>query len=156
MTIRRSWLQLAALVVCLLPLTSMADTSEVDEITQLLEEFLAAADQQAAHEQFWADDLVYTSSTGQRFGKADILLGFADDTEGAEESDAAPAMTYFGEEVDVRLYGNTAIVAFKLVGQPADGSDAQYYYNTGTFLKRDGAWQVVAWQATKIPPDVYQ
>lgn len=155
MSIRKTRFQLAAFLVCLLPLTSLADTSDVDEITLLLQEFLAAADQQAAHEQFWADDLVYTSSAGQRFGKADILAGLADDADDAEEGDAAPAMTYFGEEVDVRLYGDTAIVAFKLVGE-AEGSDARYYYNTGTFLKRDGAWQVVAWQATRIPPDVYQ
>jgi hypothetical protein len=26
-----------------------------------------------------------------------------------------------------------------------------YYWNTGTFVKRDGEWRVVAWQATKIP-----
>ena len=25
------------------------------------------------------------------------------------------------------------------------------YFNTGTFLRRDGLWQVVAWQATRIP-----
>jgi len=25
------------------------------------------------------------------------------------------------------------------------------YFNTGTFLRRNGAWQVVAWQATAIP-----
>ncbi len=60
-----------------------------------------------------------------------------------------------GEEVDVRVYGDTAIVAFKLVGTPADTSedtDVLYYFNTGTFLKRDDVWKVVAWQATKIPP----
>jgi hypothetical protein len=61
---------------------------------------------------------------------------------------------YSGEEVDVRVYGDTAVIAFKLVGTPtneAAGTDVLYYYNTGTFLKRDGIWQVVAWQATKIP-----
>jgi hypothetical protein len=63
-------------------------------------------------------------------------------------------MVYSGEEVDVRVYGDMAVVAFKLVGTPtneAAGADVLYYYNTGTFLKRDGIWQVVAWQATKIP-----
>jgi hypothetical protein len=25
------------------------------------------------------------------------------------------------------------------------------YFNTGTFLRRDGLWQVVAWQATRMP-----
>ena len=62
-------------------------------------------------------------------------------------------MVYSGEEVDVRLYDDTAVVVFKLVGTPSDGSEVLYYYNTGTFVKRDGAWQVVAWQATKIPSE---
>ena len=26
-----------------------------------------------------------------------------------------------------------------------------HYLNTGTFLKRDGKWQAVAWQATVMP-----
>ena len=65
--------------------------------------------------------------------------------------DEAPAVIYSGEEIDIRLYGDMAVIAFKLVGAPADGSEKLYYYNTGTFLKRDGTWRVVAWQATKIP-----
>ena len=118
------------------------------ELVAMLVDFLANADKEAAHEKFWADDLVYTSSSGLRFGKADIMSGF-DGTD--DESDVPPAIVYSGEEVDVRLYGDTAVVAFKLVGEPADGSDELYYYNTGTFLKRDAVWKVVAWQATRIP-----
>jgi hypothetical protein len=37
------------------------------------------------------------------------------------------------------------------VGTPDDGSEAKNYFNTGTFLKRGGNWQAVAWQATVIP-----
>lgn len=67
--------------------------------------------------------------------------------------DGGPSTVYSAENIQVDLYGSTAIVAFKLVGTPQGDSDAAiaYYFNTGTFLKRDGAWQVVAWQATKIP-----
>ena len=129
--------------------------SDVEELTGLLHDFLANSATREAHERFWADDLVYSSSAGLRFGKADILEGYdtADDTVDADDS--GPAMVYSGEEVDVRLYGDTAVVAFKLVGTPTNeeaGNDVLYYYNTGTFLKRDGVWKVVAWQATKIPP----
>jgi hypothetical protein len=38
-------------------------------------------------------------------------------------------------------------VAFRLV------TATQQYFNTGTFVKREGRWQAVAWQATKIPAD---
>ena len=131
-----------------------AVASDVEELTELLHDFLANSGTEAAHERFWADDLVYSSSAGLRFGKADILSGFESAPE--EESGAPPEIVYSGEEVDVRLYGDMAVVAFKLVGTPTDkgpGAAVMYYYNTGTFLKRDGVWKAVAWQATKIPPE---
>jgi hypothetical protein len=121
------------------------------ELTAMLQDFLANAEKREAHERFWADDLVYSSSSGLRFGKADIMQGFdgADD----EASSEPPATVYSGEEIDVRLYDDAAVVAFKLVGKPSNGSETLYYFNTGTFLKRDGVWKVVAWQATKIPAE---
>jgi ketosteroid isomerase-like protein len=132
--------------------TAPVFASDTDDLTAMLHEFLAASGEQQAHERFWAEDLVYSSSAGLRFGKVDILAGF-DDSD--DDTDAAPAIVYTGEEVDVRVYGDTAVVAFKLVGTPTDkagDTDVLYYFNTGTFLKRDGVWRVVAWQATRIPP----
>ncbi len=130
--------------------------SDIDDLTAMLHEFLAASGEKQAHERFWAEDLVYSSSAGLRFGKADILAGFDDSDDGDDaDTDEAPSIVYTGEEVDVRVYGDTAVVAFKLVGTPTDkagDTDVLYYFNTGTFLKRDGVWRVVAWQATKIPP----
>ncbi len=123
-----------------------AIAAEVDELNRLLHEFLAAADQKAAHRRFWADDLVYTSSNGTRTDKARILSGFVE-----EDSTDAPPVAYSGEDVDIRVYGNTAIIAFRLIGDPGDGSPALHYFNTGMFLKRGGVWQAVAWQATRIP-----
>ncbi len=137
---------LPALALTLFSASVMA--SDADDLKAMLQDFLANADKAEAHESFWAEDLVYSSSAGLRFGKAEIMSGFED----AEASDAPPAVVYSGDEVDVRLYGDTAVVAFKLVGTPSDGSAVLYYYNTGTFLKRDGVWKAVAWQATKIPP----
>ena len=131
-----------------------AGASDVDELTAMLHDFLANSDKEAAHERFWSDDLVYSSSAGLRFGKADIMSGF--DSASDEDTDTTPEVVYSGEEVDVRLYGDTAIVAFKLVGTPTDEASAAnvlYYYNTGTFMKRGGTWKAVAWQATKIPPE---
>lgn len=137
---------LLALILALVSPSAMAADAEV--LTAMLHDFLANADKAEAHERFWAEDLVYSSSAGLRFGKADIMSGFED----AEDGDAPPTVIYSADEVDVRLYGDAAVVAFKLVGTPSDGSDVLYYYNTGTFVKRDGVWKAVAWQATKIPP----
>ena len=121
---------------------------DVAELTAMLKDFLAHADDPAIHARFWADDLVYSSSAGLRFGKADIMAGFED---AGPADDAPPPIVYTGEEIDVRLYDDVAIVAFKLVATPSDGSAKRFYYNTGTFLKRDGEWRAIAWQATRIP-----
>ena len=123
-------------------------SDDVEKLTAMLHKFLGGSDQREAHVSFWADDLVYTSSAGLRFGKADILSGF-DEPDEAEED--GPAMAYTGEDVKVQLFGTTAIVTFKLVGTPDDGSEVKHYFNTGTFLLRDGEWRAVAWQATVIP-----
>lgn len=137
-----------ALLFCLLASPAYAD--DAAEIAGLLHQFLANADRQEVHATFWAEDLVYTSSRGTRTDKSAILASF--EQTGEEESqDEAPPVVYTGEDVDIRLYGEAAVVAFKLVGTPSDGSVPLYYFNTGTLLKRDGKWQVVAWQATKIP-----
>jgi len=120
-------------------------------LTTLLDDFLAGASRNdpAVHERFWDGDLVYTSSAGERFGKAKILEGLRAD---AGEGEQAAPVTYRAEEVRVRVYGDTAVVAFRLVG---DGSEAgvTQYFNTGTFLRRDDGWRAVAWQATRIPGD---
>lgn len=123
-------------------------------LTSLLEDFLARTDEASAHDRFWADDLVYSSSDGTRRGKTEIMAGF-DPEEGAPpvtDADAAePAPTYSAEDVDIRLYGETAVVAFRLVIHPPSGSGEapSYNLNTGTFVKRDGEWRVVAWQSTR-------
>ena len=140
-----SWLLSLTLFTACATAFAQDDTAQ---LTAMLHEFLANADQKAVHERFWADDLVYSSSAGLRFGKAQIMQGFQD---AGAEGDGPPPIGYSGEDVDVRLYGDTAVIAFKLVGTPADGSEKLYYYNTGTFLKRNGEWRAVAWQATRIP-----
>ncbi len=139
-----------ACLVVLVTMTTPAAAGEDEEIlVAMLHDFLANSAASAAHETFWADDLVYTSSSGERFGKADILQGFGTDDDATADEPAA--VVYSGEDVDVRVYDDMAIVTFKLVGSPSDGSEVLYYYNTGTFVKRNGEWRAVAWQATKIP-----
>ena len=122
------------------------------ELTRLLQDFLAGASRNdaAAHERFWADDLIYTASAGRRIGKADILR------EVKEEGPPKPGdetTLFTAEDIRIQQYGDTAIVAFRLVGttDKAGKKTVNNYLNTGTFLKRNGQWQVVAWQATKMP-----
>ena len=129
--------------------TAGAQAGDADEIRELLEYFLANAGVKSAHERFWADDLVYTSSRGTRTSREAILASF-DNAPPVEEQPPGPV--YSADDVELRWYGDTAVVAFKLVATPPNDGAVDYYFNTGTFVKRDGEWRVVAWQATKIPP----
>lgn len=123
---------------------------DASELTALLKEFLAGASRNdvAVHERFWAEDLIYTSASGQRRSKADIMGGLR--SAPARKADD-PATTYSAEDIRIQQYGTTAIVAFRLVGtSKKDGkTEVANFLNTGTFLKRNGKWQVVSWQATK-------
>lgn len=120
-----------------------AASSDEATLRRMLDEFLVGASRNdsTVHARFWAEDLIYTSSLGKRMGKADILR----DVNNPSNADEPP-VTYTAQDVQVRLYGKTAVIAFRLVTQE------QQYFNTGTFVKRDGRWQAVAWQATKITP----
>ncbi len=124
-----------------------AAADAVTDITELLETFLANTDQAAAHDRFWADELVYTSSSGQRSGKAQRMAAFAAGTQPASLADNQ----YRGEDINIQRYGNTAVLTFRLVAEPRDGSPTRQFFNTGTFVNRGGEWRAVAWQATLIP-----
>jgi ketosteroid isomerase-like protein len=130
-----------------------SSTPDAVELTKLLNQFLqgASSNDIAAHERFWAEDVIYTSSLGKRHGKAEIL---ADVRKSASEPTDQKS-TFSAEEIRIQQYGTTAIVAFRLIGTTAKGdkTETSRYLNTGTFLKRDSRWQVVAWQATKIPAE---
>ena len=120
------------------------------DLEQLVHEFLAGVDRADVHDAFWDEDLIYTSSRGTRTTKTDIMRGF----EGEQDASEGPTTVYTAQDMQVRVYGDTAVVAFRLVATPPDGAaetKVLEYLNTGTFVRRDGAWRVVAWQATRIP-----
>lgn len=125
----------------------LAETApDAAELTKLLKDFLAGAGRNdaAMHERFWADDLIYTASAGRRIGKADILR------EVREEGPPKPGdetTVYTAEEIRIQQYGDTAIVAFRLVAttDKSGKKEIKNYLNTGTFLKRNGKWQAVSW-----------
>ncbi len=121
-------------------------------LTKLLQDFLAGAGKNdaAVHDRFWADDLIYTSSGGRRMGKADIMKEVRAD--GPPKADE-PSTVYTAEDIRIQEYGDTAVVAFRLVATADEkgGPTVKQYLNTGTFLKRNGEWRAVAWQATVLP-----
>jgi len=119
------------------------------ELNDLLAEFLAAAsiNDRSMHERFWDEDLVYTSSDGQRFGKAAILESLD-----AQTAQGTSGPRYSADRVRVIELDRSAVVTFRLLAE-TEGEPTQYYYNTGVFKRRDGRWQAIVWQATRAQAD---
>jgi hypothetical protein len=143
---------LSTLTVLMLTLSLHAQTApDAVALTQLLKDFLAGAGRNdaAMHERFWAEDLIYTGSSGRRRSKTEIMR---DVRSAPAPKPGDPTTTYAAEDIRIQQYGTTAIIAFRLVGTTVqDGkTEVANYLNSGTFLKRDGKWQVVSWQATKM------
>ncbi len=145
--------QVLVAVVLTLTLSVFAQPkpSTAAHLTALLHEFLAGVSKNdnSVYGRFFADDLIYTRSGGVTITKADILKSAAQPPQ-----PDAPKSVYDADDITVHAYGNMAVMNFRLIQHTTakDGStETLYYRNTGTFLKRNGRWQVVAWQATRVP-----
>ncbi len=124
-----------------------------NELTALLNEFLAGASRNDpnVHDRFWAEDVIYTGSGGRRRGKIDIMK---DVRSVPTPKPGDPTTVFTAADVRIQQYENSAIVAFRLVGTTTrnGGTEVMNYLNSGTFVKRQGKWQVVNWQSTRMPP----
>jgi hypothetical protein len=136
-------------LLLLLATTVSAQTApDAAELTKLLNDFLAGASRSdvTVHERFWADDLIYTRSAGRRVNKAEVMHDVRT-TPAPKPTD--PKTIYTAEDIRIQQYGDTAVVAFRLVA--TTGKDVANLLNSGTFVKRNGKWQVVNWQSTRMP-----
>ncbi|HYX70568.1 MAG TPA: nuclear transport factor 2 family protein [Terriglobales bacterium] len=147
----RRFIPLTLLLSLVAPVVAQQKADPTADLTALLHQFLDAAgrNDKAVFDRFWAEDVLYTGSSGRHVTKADIMKSL---DEPPKPDD--PQVTFDADQITVHDYGNFAVVAFRLIQNVVnkDGSkETHYYRNTGTFQKRDGRWQAVAWQATKVP-----
>src|ERR1051325_9315640 len=137
------------LIACGVSAQSAPDAAE---LTKLLNDFLAGASRNdaAVHDRFWADDLIYTRSAGRRVNKAEVMN---DVRSAPRPKPTDPKTIYTAEDIRIQQYGDTAVVAFRLVATTDTGGTKQVanLLNSGTFVKRNGKWQVVNWQSTRMP-----
>lgn len=119
------------------------------QLTERVRDFLAnvAKNDPQVFEDFFADDVIYTRAGGVTVTKAEIIKNI--DVRKSNE----PQATFEGDDFTVHAYGDAAVVNFRLVmHNVVDGKpETVYFRNTGTFVKRNGRWQAVAWQATRAP-----
>jgi hypothetical protein len=140
------------LLLLLVASVSAQTAPDAAELTKLLNDFLAGASRNdaAIHERFWADDLIYTRSAGRRVNKAEVMH---DVRTAPAPKPTDPKTIYTAEDIRIQQYGETAVVAFRLVATTETGGtkNVANLLNSGTFVKRDGKWQVVNWQSTRMP-----
>jgi ketosteroid isomerase-like protein len=131
------------------PAAAPQDTATVRQVTQLVRDFLSNVPKNdpKVFQEFFADDVIYTRATAVTVTKADIIKNI--DVRAANE----PQATFDADDFTVHPYGEMAVVNFRLIMHNTENGKATtaYFRNTGTFLKRNGKWQAVAWQATKAP-----
>jgi hypothetical protein len=118
------------------------------QLITLIQTFLndVPKNERATFDGFFADDIIYTRGTGQVITKKDILADTGNST--APRANA----TYDGQDFQVHQYGDFAVVNFRLIMHATENDKpvTRRFRNTGTFMKRNGQWQAIAWQATPI------
>jgi ketosteroid isomerase-like protein len=129
--------------------TTAAETAVTQQLTQSVRDFLAAVPKgdRQIFDGFFADDVIYTRASGVTVDKREILKNI--DARAVNE----PKATYEADNFTIHPYGNMAVVNFRLIqhNEKEGKPETNYFRNTGTFLKRNDKWQVVAWQATRAP-----
>lgn len=88
-----------------------------------------------------ADDLIYTHSSA----KIDTKVSFIE----AISSGRSNYKSVERKDVKVSQYGDTAVVTGHAEFHVGDNKFAARFIDV--YAKRDGAWQMVAWQSTKVP-----
>jgi ketosteroid isomerase-like protein len=148
-------------VAALLPMMALAQSNHpnksvesrqeatTQQVTQLVRDFLAKVPKNdpKVFQEFFADDVIYTRAVGVTVTKADILKNI--DVRATNE----PQATFEADDFTVHPYGDVAVINFRLIMHNTEGGKPTtvYFRNTGTFMKNNGKWQAVAWQATKVP-----
>ena len=92
-----------------------------------------------------ADDMTYVHTTTARDTKQSLL--------DALEGGRLNYQSMITDDVEVRVYGDTAIVTGAAKIQVASRGQANSFAVrfTDAYTNRDGRWQMVAWQATRVP-----
>jgi hypothetical protein len=130
------------------PPVSKGDQShEEAEVRQILQDLAVgqrskpdAKELERQLERLYADEFTSINATGQVQNKAAIIA--------ARASGRISAKSYELDEVAIQIYGDIAVAksSARIVGNTASGR----FRHLRVFIKRDGRWQIIASQMTKI------
>ena len=94
-----------------------------------------------ALEEILADDLIYTHTTARLDTKASFIEAIA--------SGRSNYKSVERKDVEVRDLGDTAVVTGQARFHVGNNKFEARFIDV--YAKRDGAWQMVAWQSTRLP-----
>ena len=95
-------------------------------------------------ERLMAEDYIKIQPNGSVAGKAEVLATYQPGLRSWEHAQ--------GDEYDVRLYGETAVVIGRWTARGVNNGQRFDYVTRflSVYVKRDGRWQMVAEQSTEI------
>ena len=94
---------------------------------------------------FLADEFIESSSSGAINTKPQVIAELT--------SDGSVFESYLLSELRVRLYGDSAVMTgLETIKSSLSGKDTSGAYRfTDVFVKREGRWQLVVAQSTRVP-----
>ena len=126
--------------------TTSSPNPEEETIRKVEDEFAAAYGRNDADtlDRLWAPDYTFVNLAGQVLTKAQRLAML--------RSGELKIEAYTRDDESIRIYGNTAVVTYRsTVKAQRNGTDISSQRRVITVLvKRDGHWQAVAQQSTRI------
>lgn len=142
---RSDWLRIDQ--TSTLPITASAENTSrktEQEVLQINREFYQAmaGNDQAALDRIVADECVFTNERGMVFGKAHRAE--------VVKSGKVVYDSYSPEEIKVSVYGDAAVVTEGGTSKGSDQNHIGHFRYTRVFVKRQGRWQLVAAQKTRI------
>jgi ketosteroid isomerase-like protein len=103
-----------------------------------------AAHDSAFLNEIYADDFRGVTALGFKVGKSDLMEVFGRDN---------PNTKFKLDELEPRVFGDTAIVTGRLTGRDAQGVITAQSLYIHVYARRNGKWQLVAGQGTVVPPE---
>ncbi len=135
------------LALLLLPLAGFGQTRTEQKLADLeRRRFAAMVDRDfPTLRDLLADDLRYTHSNAKFETKAEFLTEINDGT--LRYQKMAP------QQIDVRVFKKTAVITgvCEVVVKQGERVVESMLRYTDVWQKRDGRWQLVAWQSTRVP-----
>ena len=151
---QRAWLSIIVLAVSCLPASAQtsgvsanADVIAVADIKALEQRLCRLLVDRRYHEYalYLADDYVRMSSSGDVETKQQVLESFKDQK--------TVLLSLVPEAMEVRVYGDAAILTLKLTiqVQSGEGVEARFSRVTKTFVRRAGRWYLASMAGTALP-----